>query len=328
MPTIFRSFLFGDRVFPDIRVVRLEGDQAARSDVALFRKHFGRQCVLVNGLGTTETGLVSQYFARGDTEISDSVLPVGNAVEGMAVTIVGDDGRPAAQGEVGEIAVTSEYLAVGYENRPDLTRERFGDVHRAGRRRTYRTGDLGWMDAGGCLRHLGRKGSDVKVRGESVEPAEVECAILDLPCIRDVAVIATRDREGDVRLVAYVVPAENPGPTVSQLRQRMAAAVPASMIPAIWITLQALPRNAAGKIDRARFRPRAAIVPTSIRHTPPRRRRSRCASPRSGRSFSRSVPSVPAMISSSSAAIPCWPCGFSSRSGGCSKPRSPASVLL
>ena len=250
VPTIFRSFLVGERTFPDVRVIRLEGDQAARFDVDLFRRHFGPECVLVNGLGTTETGLVSQYFVGRDTEISDGVLPVGHAVEGMEVSVVGDDGRPVSPGDVGEIAVSSEYLAVGYESQPDLTRERFGETYRAGRRRTYRTGDVGRMDADGCLTHLGRKGSGVRIRGESVEPAEVEGAILDLPYVRDAAVIAARDRDGEARLVAYVVPSESPGPTVSQLRRRVADAVPPSMIPSVWVPLEKLPRNANGKIDR------------------------------------------------------------------------------
>ena len=250
VPTIFRSFLAADRAFPDVRVVRLEGDQAARSDVELLRKHFGPHCVLVNGLGTTETGLVSQFFVGQDTEISEGVLPVGYAVEGMEVSAIGDDGRPVPAGEIGEIAVSSEYLAVGYQNDPDLTRERFGEAYRPGRRRTYRTGDVGRMDADGRLRHLGRKGSGVKIRGEFVEPAEVESAILDLPCVRDVAVTAVKDREGDTRLVAYVVPAERPGPTVSHLRRRLADAVPGSMIPSVWVSLEEMPRNANGKVDR------------------------------------------------------------------------------
>jgi amino acid adenylation domain-containing protein len=251
VPTIFRSFLVGDRVFSDVRVIRLEGDQAARLDVKLFRRHFGPGCVLVNGLGTTETGLVSQYFVRRDTEISGSVLPVGYAVDDMDVRVVGDDGRPVAHGEVGEIVVTSEYLAVGYENRPELTQERLGETYQAGRRRTYRTGDIGRMDPDGCLVHLGRKDSRVKIRGESVEPAQVEGAILDLACVRDAAVIPMKDRGGELRLVAYVVRAQRPGPTVSELRRGIAHSVPGSMIPSVWVPLEELPRNANGKIDRS-----------------------------------------------------------------------------
>jgi amino acid adenylation domain-containing protein len=251
VPTIFRGFLGGDRVFPDVRVVRLEGDQTASSDVGLFRRHFGPRCVLVNGLGTTETGLVSQYFVRRETPVSAGVVPVGHAVEGMEVSVLGGDGRPVAPGGVGEIAVASEYLAVGYENQPELTRERFGEAYRAGRRRTYRTGDLGRIDGEGRLLHLGRKGSGVKVRGESIEPAEVESAILELNCVRDAAVTVSKDRDGEPRLVAYVVPAQSPGPTVSHVRRRVARILPGSMIPSAWFELGELPRNANGKIDRS-----------------------------------------------------------------------------
>jgi acyl carrier protein len=175
----------------------------------------------------------------------------------MDVGVAGEDGRPVAPGEVGEIVVASEYLAVGYANQPELTRERFGEAYRAGRRRTYRTGDTGRMDRDGCLVHLGRKDSRVKIRGESVEPAEVESAILDLPCVRDAAVIPMKDRGGELRLVAFVVPAQRPGPTVGELRRGIALAVPGSMIPSVWVPLEELPRNANGKVDRSALpRPR------------------------------------------------------------------------
>ena len=118
-------------------------------------------------------------------------MPIGYPVEDMEVTVVDEAGRPAAPDEVGEIAVRSEYLALGYWNRPDLTARAF-ESDAAGRRR-YRTGDLGRLRRDGCLEHLGRKDSRTKIRGITVSLAEVEAAFSGLPSIREAAVVARTD---------------------------------------------------------------------------------------------------------------------------------------
>jgi amino acid adenylation domain-containing protein len=248
VPTIFRSFLRGDRVFPAVRVVRLEGDRAARLDVELFRRHFAPGCVLANGLGATETGLVRRFLLGRETPLDGDLVPIGYPVEDMDVTVLDDDGKPAAPGEVGEISVRSEYLALGYWNRPDLTARAF-ETDAAGRR-AYRTGDLGRLSADGCLEHLGRRDSRTKIRGVTVSLAEVEAALADLPSIREAAVIAGTDAHHENRLFAYYVAAAGSEPTVSELRRHLAEALPPQMIPSRYRRLDALPLNQNLKVDR------------------------------------------------------------------------------
>src|SRR5262249_30585690 len=103
VPSIFRSFLTGGGHFPDVRVIRLEGDRASSLDVALYRRHFGPDCVLANGLGTTETGLCRQYLIDQGTHLADGILPVGFPVADMDVEIVDEQGNPVEVGEQGEI---------------------------------------------------------------------------------------------------------------------------------------------------------------------------------------------------------------------------------
>ena len=248
VPTIFRSFLRGDRVFPGVRVVRLEGDRAARLDVELFRRHFAPGCVLANGLGATETGLVRRFLLGRETRLDGDLVPIGYPVEDMEVAVLGDDGKPAAPGEVGEISVRSEFLAVGYWNRPDLTARAF-ETDAEGRR-AYRTGDLGRLRADGCLEHLGRGDSRTKIRGVTVSLAEVEAALAGLPSVREAAVIADTDVHHERRLLAYYVPAAGSEPTVSELRRQLAEALPPQMIPSRYRRLDALPLNQNLKVDR------------------------------------------------------------------------------
>jgi non-ribosomal peptide synthetase component F len=102
VPALFRYVLRGGGHFPDVRIVRLEGDQAAKSDLRLFARHFPAGARLVNGLGTTETGLVRQFFASGTDDVPGHALPVGYAVQDMEVSILDPD-RPV-------IEVNSEFL--------------------------------------------------------------------------------------------------------------------------------------------------------------------------------------------------------------------------
>ena len=110
----------GER-FPDIRVVRLEGDAASWSDVELFRARFDRGAVLVNGLGATETGLVRQFFVDHDTPLGTGGLPLGYPVPDMDVRLVDEDGDPVPPGDPGEIEVRSRFLALGYHGDAERT---------------------------------------------------------------------------------------------------------------------------------------------------------------------------------------------------------------
>jgi non-ribosomal peptide synthetase component F len=121
VPAIFRCIAIGAREFPSIRIVRLEGDQSSKRDLERFQRHFPDTSMLVNGLGTTETGLVCQFFMDRTTQLTGETLPVGYPSSDIQVQIVDDDGAELPPEHIGEIVVTSRYLAAGYWRRPDLT---------------------------------------------------------------------------------------------------------------------------------------------------------------------------------------------------------------
>ena len=250
VPTIFRSFLSGDARFPELRCIRLEGDRSSRVDVELFRRHFEPHCQLVIGLGATETGISRQYFIDHETEVADGILPIGYPVRDVDVSLLDEDGGEVETGQVGEIAVRSAYLAPGYWRRPDLTQAAFRSDARGGPLRVYRTGDMGRLRADGCLEYLGRKDFVLKVRGNRIEPAEIETALLSLPELAE-AVVTTFEGDGDeVQLVAYLVPSPGAGLSPTVLHRRLAKTLPEFMIPSRFVTLDALPLDANGKLDR------------------------------------------------------------------------------
>lgn len=251
VPTLFRTFLDG-RHFRSVRVIRLEGDRASRRDAELFRTHFSDRCVLVNGLGATETGLVRRFVVGRDTQLSDGILPIGYPVEDMEVRLLDEGGALVTTGAIGEISVCSEFLASGYWNRPDLTGKAFYRDPSGSSRRVYRTGDLGRFRADACLEYLGRKDFRVKIRGHTVEVAEIEQALLRLPEIREAVVVARGLAGGEQGLVAYLTRSDGTTPySVRAIREHLSASLPSYMIPARFVVLDWLPVNANGKADRA-----------------------------------------------------------------------------
>jgi len=90
----------------------------------------------------------------------------------------------------------------------------------------------------------------VKVRGHRIELGEVELALLDHPAIKEAVVVAREDEPEDTRLVAYVVPGARPAPTAGALRRFLTEKLPSYMVPAAFVTLEALPMTANNKVDR------------------------------------------------------------------------------
>ncbi len=249
VPSLFRCVATSGAAFPALRLIRLEGDRASAADLAAFQSAFAPPCVLVNGLGATECGIVRQYFVGAGSAAPPGLVPIGYPVQDMDVAVLDEAGGELGAGQVGEIAVRSHYLARGYWRRPDLTAAAFSADPRDPALRTYRTGDLGRLRVDGCLEHLGRKDAQVKIRGNRVETAEVEAALLAVETIREAAVV-TREQSSEPALVAYVVPSGDGPPNVSALRRRLAERLPDYMIPSVYMPLDALPLNDNRKVDR------------------------------------------------------------------------------
>jgi amino acid adenylation domain-containing protein len=250
--TLFRHFvgsLTGGEEFPQLRTLILGGEQVLQRDIQLYKKHFPDTCTVFVSLGSTETGTITQFMVNKNTLIQSSTVPIGYSVEGMEILLLDELGAEVESGEIGEIAVKSEYLALGYWQNLELTREKFSPVAEDNQR-IYRTGDLGRFESDGCLIHMGRKDFQVKIRGFRIEIAEIELALLNTGRIKEVVVIACDDVRGDKSLVAYVVPQLNLILTAKKLRLEIQHQLPSYMLPSAFIFLDALPLTPNSKIDR------------------------------------------------------------------------------
>jgi amino acid adenylation domain-containing protein len=251
--SVFRSFaefLSGDEDFSKLRVLKLSSESVSKRDVELCQKHFSANCIFVNTLASTESGVVRDYMMDKNTIIRGNIVPVGFPFDDMRVRLLDETGQEVGVDAVGEICIESLYLSPGYWRRPELTSRAFSPSATAEGQRIYRSGDLGRMDREGCLTYVGRKDSRVKIRGFTVEIGEVEAALCNLAAIAEVAVVA-QDSGGDLRLVAYVVPRQNLELSPTAIRKHLFELLPEFMIPSLFVTMETMPRTAAGKLDRS-----------------------------------------------------------------------------
>ncbi|HZM81183.1 MAG TPA: amino acid adenylation domain-containing protein [Candidatus Limnocylindrales bacterium] len=200
--------------------------------------------VFHNGYGPTEATVVCVDYECPPQPLS-LAPPIGRPMPNHRAYVVDRQGLPVPIGVRGELWIGGPGVVRGYLGRPSLTAQRFvPDPFGPPGGRLYRTGDLvSWREDGMLLFH-GRLDDQVKIRGFRVEPGEVTAALLAHPAVAAALVIAR-----DARLVAYLVPAAEP-PTVEQLRGHLSARLPDYMVPAAFHTLDALPLNSSGKVDR------------------------------------------------------------------------------
>jgi amino acid adenylation domain-containing protein/non-ribosomal peptide synthase protein (TIGR01720 family) len=174
---------------------------------------------------------------------------IGRPLGGLTAHLLDLDLQPVADGEVGELYLGGPQLSRGYLGRPGETAARFvADPFGGGR--LYRTGDLARWVPGLGYSILGRADDQVEIRGQRVEPAEVEALLQASPGVGAAAVTVVESR-GQAALAGYLVPAAGARLDVEALRARLAERAPAYLIPAHLMVIDSLPTTVGGKLDRA-----------------------------------------------------------------------------
>jgi len=237
-----------------LRFVILGGEQLDFQSLRpWFERHGDAKPQLVNMYGITETTVHVSYrpIAIADLDAARDSM-IGEPIPDLDILLLDSHLQPVPVGVPGEIFVGGAGIARGYLNRPELTAERFiaNPFSTDPTSRLYRSGDLARRTSHNDLAYLGRIDLQVKIRGFRIELGEVEAVLKQHKAIRDAVVLAREDRPGDKRLVAYVVPARGRPMIANELRGFLLSRLPDYMVPAAFLTLEALPLTANGKIDR------------------------------------------------------------------------------
>ena len=252
-PMIFRQMirdLTNGEVIPRLRIINLSAAPMSVDDLELYKKHFEPTCILAHMLGATEAGFICAYLMNHQTTIPQPPVPVGFALPGKQVMIISEDRGKSDSNEIGEIAVSSRYLAEGYWGQPEIEKAKFLKDPSNNRHRIYMTGDLGRISPMVGLLHFGRKDFRIKVRGYGVDTLEIENVLTSHPAIREAIVVPCSDEERDMKLIAYYVPTLMPGPLVDDLRSFVKARLPEYTVPTVFVALKSFPLNPNGKLDR------------------------------------------------------------------------------
>ncbi|OBI76402.1 non-ribosomal peptide synthetase [Mycobacterium sp. E740] len=202
---------------------------------------------LINMYGITETTVHASFREIVDIDADNAVSPIGSPLAHLGFFVLDGWLRPVPRGVVGELYVAGQGVAFGYVRRAALTATRFVACPFAGvGARMYRTGDLVRWGADGQLQYLGRADEQVKIRGYRIELGEIQAVLSTVDAVHQSAVIVREDRPGDKRLVAYVT---GTGDSV-ELRNTLAERLPAYMVPAAVVVVEALPLTGNGKLDK------------------------------------------------------------------------------
>jgi amino acid adenylation domain-containing protein len=213
--------------------------------------------VLSNLYGPTEAAVDVTAWRCPRQGAPGATVPIGRPVANTEIHVLDRHGRVVPIGAIGELFIGGIQLARGYDQRPDLTAERFVPhpcPANAGER-LYRTGDLARWRADGLLEYLGRVDDQIKIRGFRIELGEIEHVLQQHPAIAQARVVACGDDPLHRTLASYVVHRPGAVTTGRAVRHWLADRVPEYMVPAAVVAISQLPLTANGKLDRRALPP-------------------------------------------------------------------------
>lgn len=229
------------------------GEALARADLEHWM-HLAPRSRYINEYGPTETVVGCSIYEVTATEQS-AQIPIGRPITQTQIYLLDAGLQPMPIGVIGEIYIAGAGVARGYWHQPAVTAERFvpDPLSRNAGARMYRSGDRARYRADGVLEYLGRADQQVKVRGFRIELGEIEEALARHPAVQDSAVLVREETTGEKRLVAYLVFRTQPSPTGQALRAFLFTTLPEYMVPATFVSLEELPLNPNGKLDRSQL---------------------------------------------------------------------------
>ncbi|MFE2376163.1 amino acid adenylation domain-containing protein [Streptomyces sp. NPDC059398] len=218
---------------------------------------------LHNLYGPTEAAVdVSSWQCR-TLPPTARTTPIGRPISGVRLYVLDPAGAPVPAGTRGELHIGGVAVAIGYLNQPRLTADRFvPDPFSDDGSRLYRTGDAALWREDGELEYLGRLDDQIKVRGQRVEPGEIETVLEAHPAVTAAVAVLVPDGQ-DHRLQAYVVTAPGSEVDGAELRDLATSVLPDHMVPTHFRRLSEVPLTGNGKVDRSALRAGDAGDPLS-----------------------------------------------------------------
>ncbi|MCL6755242.1 amino acid adenylation domain-containing protein [Nostoc sp. CCCryo 231-06] len=236
-----------------LRLVIIGGERVVPEQVKKWLNYVGNFPELINAYGPTETTIeatICLLSSLKETQLQGKEIPIGKPIaDNIQVYVLDQNLQQVPTQTIGEIYIGGAGLARGYLNRPELTAERF-IKNPFNNSKLYKTGDLGRYLADGNLEFVARIDYQVKFNGFRIELEEIESVLNQHPQVSQTAVIVREDTPENKRLVAYIVPHQKTEINCTNLQSFLKNKLPSYMVPTVFVSLNTLPLNPNGKIDR------------------------------------------------------------------------------
>jgi amino acid adenylation domain-containing protein/thioester reductase-like protein/non-ribosomal peptide synthase protein (TIGR01720 family) len=227
--------------------------------IQVVKQHFAvlPSVKLYNEYGPTEGTVWSSVYQAGLDDL-DRPLSIGRPIANVHLYILDRYLNPLPVGVAGELYIGGAGIVRGYQQRSELTSERFiPDPFQADGGRLYKTGDLARYRPDETIEFLGRIDHQVKIRGFRIELGEIEAQLLAYADVKEAVVLAREDQPGDKKLVAYLVLSESAvdqnDVVADNLKAQLKQVLPDYMMPSIFVVLDEMPLSANSKLDWKRL---------------------------------------------------------------------------
>ncbi|KAE8852341.1 hypothetical protein HRS9122_02628 [Pyrenophora teres f. teres] len=280
-PTVAK-LLYGFHL-PDLEGMNFIGEPLKQTDVGYWKS---RNVRVINTYGPAECTPVATVQAIDMEVLGEPSVGKGVGVQTWVVDVSGEEQKLAAIGTVGELCLRGPLVGQGYLKNFEKTSYAFVEnpswlprasgLRSVGRKdRIYRTGDMVRYNSDGTISFVGRKDSQVKIRGQRVELGEVEHHVLEafaafIPCQIVAEVITPADNKESI-LVAFLQTQKTLDRSAQESRaslkdaidnahNRLLQSIPSYMIPAAYVPVERIPMTASGKLDRLALRRKGTML--------------------------------------------------------------------
>lgn len=231
---------------PYLKTVLFAGEAMPTKQLNYWRKHLSADTLFANLFGPTETTDIATYYIVDREFRDDEPIPIGAACSNCDVFVLKEDNTLAEPGEEGELCARGAFLASGYYDNPEKTKEVFvqNPLNTHYPDIIYKTGDLVKYNDRGELVYITRKDFQIKHQGYRIELGEIETAVSAVQGVYECCCIYDMDKQ----LIVLYYTGDNL--TFKDILLGVKDLLPKYMMPNKIFLLESMPHNANGKIDK------------------------------------------------------------------------------
>lgn len=257
LPTVFFNEITaylseeGYRKLAGVKLITVAGEALYGEQVRAFQRKFRDSIDIVNVYGPTECTVCTTTHVI-DALIPDDLtnVPIGKPIANYKVYIVNEANRLSPLNVHGEVCISTVGLAKGYLNQPDKTAAAFVPNPFAEGETMYRSGDLAKLLPNGTIEYVGRRDSQIKIRGHRIEIGEIEDNFIKIANVQNVAVIPKKEANGQNMLVGFFTSRDGQRLSPAAIKREIGEKLPAYFVPKRIVQLDEMPLSPTGKIDR------------------------------------------------------------------------------